>query len=88
MSWALGIRPYWGYFVSHPKDAIGCGFLLYSGKDFGVFISSNSAEKTYFQHSTFATRVEPELTEPHRGFTCVNPSYLPLAPCVLIGLEP
>jgi hypothetical protein len=41
-----------------------------------------------FQNSTFATRVEPELTEPLQRFTCVNPSYLPLAPRVLIGLEP
>jgi len=46
------------------------------------------ASTTFFHHSTFATRVEPELTEPLQRFTCVNPSYLPLAPCVLIGLEP
>jgi hypothetical protein len=46
MSWELDFRLYWGYFVPHPKDAIGWGFLLYSGKNFGVFISSVSAEET------------------------------------------
>jgi hypothetical protein len=46
MSWEIDLRLYWGYFVSHQKDAIGCGFPLYSGKVFGVFISSDSAEKT------------------------------------------
>ena len=55
------------------------------GKDSVVKGEFNNS---FSRHSTFATRVEPSITEPRQRFTCVNPSFLPLALGVLIGLEP
>lgn len=72
------LRPHWGYFVPHVRDAIGVGSFYTPG--LGVSLSGmldpdfNNVPTVVISHFR-----QPAVTKPQRRFTRVNPSNLSLA---------